>query len=121
MSKRRESLISKPPSDLDDLQARVSAAQDKYRPKPEKKHDGAVLGMAWRLSTELVVAVLVGTALGYGLDKLFGTQPWLILLGVGFGFAAGIRNTLRTAARMDAENADVPLGEDIGFDDEDDD
>jgi len=79
-----------------------------------------MLGMAWRLSTELIVSVLVGTALGYGLDKLFGTNPWILLVGMGFGFAAGIRGVLRTADRMDAESADIPLGEDIGFDDEDD-
>lgn len=75
--------------------------------------------MAWRLSTELVVAVLVGTGLGFGLDKVFGTSPWITLIGVGFGFAAGIKSVLRTAAKMDAEAADIPIGDDIGFDDED--
>ena len=76
--------------------------------------------MAWRLSTEMVVAVLVGLGLGFGLDTLFGSKPWFMLIGVGFGFAAGIRNTLRLADRMNAMDADIPLGEDIGFDDVDD-
>lgn len=107
--------------DLDDLDARISAAQDK-RPKPKVDDgQGTMLGMAWRLSTEMVVAVLVGTAIGFGLDKLFGTNPWIMLVGLGFGFAAGIRNTLRMADKMNAMDADVPLGEDIGFDDIDDD
>ena len=74
--------------------------------------------MAWRMSTELVVAVLVGTGLGYGLDKLLGTRPWMLLLGIGFGFAAGIMNVLRAAEKMDAANAHVPLGEDMPDEDD---
>lgn len=113
--------ITKSPSELEDLQKRVKAAQDRHEPEIiDGESNGRMLGMAWRLSTELVVAVLVGTGLGFGLDSLFGTKPWLTLVGVGFGFAAGIRNTLRVADRMDAEAVDIPLGDDIGFDDEED-
>lgn len=106
---------------MDALEARIAAAQDK-RPKPRiDDNSGNMLGLAWRLSTEMVVSVLVGLGLGFGLDKLFGTTPWIMLVGVGFGFAAGIRNTLRLAERFNAMNADVPLGDDIGFDDDEDD
>lgn len=105
---------------MDALEARIAAAQDK-RPKPRVDDgSGNILGMAWRLSTEMVVAVLVGLGLGFGLDSLFGTKPWFMLVGVGFGFAAGIRNTLRLADRMNAMDADIPLGKDIGFDDDED-
>lgn len=99
----------------------MKAAQNKHKPEAPKNTDGRMLGMAWRMSTELIVSVLVGTGLGYGLDKLFGTNPWIMLVGVGFGFAAGIRGVLRTADRLDAAEADTPLGDDIGFDDEDED
>lgn len=66
------------------------------------------------------MAVLVGMGLGAGADYLFGSKPFGLLIGLGFGFAAGLRNTLRLATRMQAENADVPIGDDIGFDDLDD-
>ncbi len=113
--------ITKPSPELEDLEQRVKAAQARHEPEiVDGGTNGRMLGMAWRLSTELVVAVLVGTGLGFGLDTLFSTKPWLTLVGVGFGFAAGIRNTLRVADKMDAQNAHIPLGEDIGFDDEDD-
>ena len=106
---------------MEALDARIAAAQDK-RPKPKVDEHGAnALGTAWRLSTEMVVAVLVGLGLGYGLDYIFGTKPWIMLVGMGFGFAAGIRNVLRLAARMNAENAHIPIGDDIGFDDDEDD
>ncbi len=122
MTSRMERIvITEKPKDLDALEARIAAAQDK-RPKPRvDDNSGNILGMAWRLSTEMVVAVLVGLGLGYGLDILFGTKPWIMLIGVGFGFAAGIRNTLRLADRMNAMDADVPPGDDIKFDDDEDD
>lgn len=111
---------SPPSSDLESLKQRVSAAQGLHKEDVKEDSDGTILGMAWRLSTELVVSVLVGAGLGYGLDRLFGTAPWILLIGLGFGFAAGIRSVLRTAARMDALSADIPLGEDLtDADDED--
>ena len=112
---------SEKPNDLKALEQRVQSAQARHT-KSDKEHsnDGSLLGMAWRLSTELVVSVLVGAGLGYGLDKLFDTQPWILVIGLGFGFATGIRGVLRTAARMDAATAHIPIGEDITDDDEDD-
>ena len=111
---KRTSQPKKSSSDLDDLERRLEQAKNRYK-EPEKDDDngGAMLGTAWRLSTELVVAVLVGTGLGYGLDKLFGTQPWILLIGLGFGFAAGVMSVFRVAGKMDAENAHIPIGEDI--------
>jgi len=107
------------PSDLEELERRLDEVRNRHE-KPEKEQDnsGSLLGMAWRLSTELVVAVLVGTAIGYGLDRLFGTRPWILLIGLGFGFAAGIMNVLRVAGKMDAANAHVPIGDDLPDDDE---
>lgn len=107
-----------PKSDLEALERRLNEAKAKHEKPENEQMDGSLLGMAWRLSTELVVAVLVGTGLGHLLDKFFGTSPWILLLGLGFGFAAGIMNTLRVAAKMDAASANVPIGEDIPFDDE---
>jgi len=108
-------------ADLKALEQRVKAAQAKASgSEKDYTDDGGLLGMAWRLSTELVVAVLVGAGLGWGLDKLFGTAPWILLIGLGFGFAAGIKTTLRTAAKMDAASVNVPLGKDLPPEDDDD-
>ena len=35
--------------------------------------------------TEFAGSILIGTFLGYFLDKRFGTSPWLTLLGFLFG------------------------------------
>jgi F0F1-type ATP synthase assembly protein I len=51
----------------------------------------------------LVAYVLVFTAIGYGLDHLFKTAPWLMVVGVFVGAAVGfiymIRTLTRTAGR----------------------
>lgn len=105
-------------TDLERFEERLSAAKAKHAPDVDDVSDGTILGMAWRLSTEIIVAVLVGMGLGYGLDKLLGTKPWIMLVGVAFGFAAGIMNVMRSAAKMDAATSHIPIGEDIGYDDE---
>ena len=97
--------------DLDDLGARLDAARTKHEgPEREQTTDGSMLGQAWRMSTELVVSVVVGLGLGYGLDVILGSKPWGMLIGLCFGFAAGIMAVLRTSAKMDAQNAGVPRG-----------
>ncbi|MBV38508.1 MAG: hypothetical protein CMM23_07630 [Rhodospirillaceae bacterium] len=40
--------------------------------------------------------------MGWALDYWFGTKPWLMLLFLFLGGAAGINNAVRTAMRMDA-------------------
>ena len=60
------------------------------------------MGTAFRLSADLVSAVVAGGALGWGLDWLLGTGPWMLLLFFFLGIAAGILNVIRTANQMNA-------------------
>ncbi len=54
-------------------------------------------GMAMRLGADFVAGVVVGAALGWGIDRLFGTSPWGLMIFLLLGFAAGILSLLRTA------------------------
>jgi len=58
------------------------------------------IGTAFKLSTELVASVAVGTIIGFILDKTFGTKPWLILIFFFVGVVAGIVNVFRSAKNM---------------------
>ena len=58
------------------------------------------IGTAFKLSTELVSAVVIGTIIGFILDKTFGTKPWLILIFFFIGVVAGILNVFRSAKNM---------------------
>ncbi len=55
----------------------------------------------------MVAAVLVGAALGYGVGWLFGGSPWFWIVGLFFGFAAGVRNAIRAAVKMQAAAMDA--------------
>ena len=58
------------------------------------------IGTAFKLSTELVSAVAVGTIIGFIFDKTFGTKPWLILIFFFVGVIAGITNVIKSAKKM---------------------
>ena len=62
------------------------------------------MGNAFKLGTELVAAVGVGTIIVFILDTWFGTKPWLIIIFFFLGAAAGMLNVFRTANRMQKED-----------------
>ena len=88
--------------DLEDLKTRLKIAKSKSKKMDfggeEKK--GVFMGNAFKLGTELVAAVAVGTIIGFILDNWFGTKPILIILFFLFGSAAGIYNVIKTAKKM---------------------
>jgi ATP synthase protein I len=68
------------------------------------------LGLAWRISIEIVVALTLSTGLGWVFDQWLGTTPWLMVVFLFLGAAAGINNAVRTMNRMDrmaAERAEA--------------
>jgi ATP synthase protein I len=56
-----------------------------------------------RMAAELVAAVIVGGGIGWGLDWVLGSRPWLFLLFFLLGFAAGVLNVVRAYERMERE------------------
>ena len=55
-------------------------------------------GIGMRVGIELVSALVVAVAIGYGLDRWFGTKPILPAVFVLLGGAAGILNVWRLFA-----------------------
>ena len=66
----------------DQFKTRLEIAKKKASKRDlyNKKHNPSPIGAAFKLSTELVSAVAVGTIIGFILDNTFGTKPWLILI-----------------------------------------
>jgi len=63
----------------------------------------SVLRQLARLSTigvTLVAATAIGLAIGYWLDRVFGTSPWLTLTFTLFGIAGGFLNLFRDVGMM---------------------
>ena len=89
-------------SDLEDLKTRLKIAKSKLQKDKTQNADkkGVFLGNAFKLGTELVAAVIVGTIIGFILDNWFGTKPILIIVFFLFGAAAGITNVIKAARKM---------------------
>ena len=64
------------------------------------KNPPSSIGTAFKMSTELVAHVAVGTIIGFILDNTFGTKPWLILIFFFIGVITGIVNVFRSAKNM---------------------
>ena len=73
------------------FKTRLEIAKDKISKKNlyNKKDNPSSIGTAFKLSTELVSAVAVGTIIGFIFDKTFGTTPWFILIFFFVGVVAG--------------------------------
>ena len=85
----------------DPFKTRLEIAKKKaFDKENNKKHNPSPIGAAFKLSTELISAVAVGTIIGFILDKTFGTKPWLILIFFFVGVIAGIMNVIKSAKKM---------------------
>jgi ATP synthase protein I len=98
------------PKDLRELGDRLAAAERRSAER-SKGPPPTSLGIAFRFSTEMVAALIVGGGMGYGIDWAFGhwspihTKPWGMIVFFVLGAAAGIRNVLRAAKELNAEIA----------------
>ena len=84
------------------FKTRLQIAKKKISKRTPKSNNNksSLLGIAFKMSTELVAAVLVGTIIGFILDSWFDTKPWLIIIFFIIGVTAGILNVIRSAKNM---------------------
>ena len=89
-----------------DFKTRLKIAKKEIQKKKLDDNDkrGLFMGSAFRLGTELVAAVVVGTIIGFILDNWFDTKPWFIITFFFIGVIAGILNVIRVANNMQKED-----------------
>ena len=89
-------------TESEDFKTRLKIAKSKIKKQSDHNNEnrGLFMGNAFKLGTELVAAVGVGTIIGFILDKWFGTKPWLILLFFFVGVIAGIMNVIKSAKKL---------------------
>jgi len=100
-----------------DIEQRIGAA----RGAPPEERGGRAgansraMSYGFRMVADMVAAVIVGGVIGYFADYWLGTKPWLLIIFLVLGFVAGVRNTMRSYQRMQADILAV-TGGDIGHD-----
>ena len=89
-----------------DFKTRLKIAKSKMKKQVllDSEKRGSFMGSAFKLGTELVAAVVVGTIIGFILDNWFDTKPWLIIIFFFLGAIAGMLNVIRAANRMKKED-----------------
>jgi ATP synthase protein I len=98
------------PKELRELGNRLDVVQ-RQNAERDKSPPPTSLGIAFRFSTEMVAALVVGGGIGWGIDWMTGrwspihTKPWGMILFFVLGAAAGILNVIRAARELNAEIA----------------
>lgn len=93
------------PHSLDEIASRLRAAREREArtlgQAPEQRARVSGIGVGMRIGVELVASVAVGVLIGLGLDAWLGTRPWLMVLFLLLGGAAGVMNVYRFMRNMD--------------------
>ena len=90
----------------DDFKTRLKIAKSKIKKQLDNGNEkpSSFMGNAFKLGTEFVASVAVGTIIGFILDSWFDTKPWLMIIFFFLGTAAGMLNVIRAANRMQKED-----------------
>ena len=95
-------------NDLAERIARAKSAQEQLEKKQRQADASAGVSagaLALRYGTEFGASVFVGIMMGLGIDHVFGTEPWGLLIMMCFGLAAGILGVIRAYKELtDAAN-----------------
>lgn len=85
----------------DALDARIAAA--KRANERSGAADARAEGRGWAVGIEFVGTVLVSAFLGWLIDRFAGTAPWVMIILLLLGFAAGTRRAMATSKQFDAD------------------
>ena len=87
---------------LQKLKERIDTAETTNSPPPkQKKQSGA--GFGFKISTEIIAALVVGVGIGLIVDKYLGTKPFGLIIFFIFGALAGFLNVYRVMRRIEKQ------------------
>ena len=87
---------------LRELKDRIETAKSSNTPNTKKnKQSGA--GFGFKISTEIIAALVVGVGIGLIVDKYLGTKPFGLIIFFIFGAIAGFLNVYRVMRRIEKQ------------------
>ena len=96
-----------PDARLDSLDARIERLQRAEAERTHVKAPDPAYRAGQLVLGHLVGAPIGGGLIGWGLDSLLGTRPWLLLAMLFFGFGVGVRNVLRISRNSPGPGPDT--------------
>src|SRR4051812_9535366 len=94
-----------PDARLESLDRRLDQLQREEAKRTRKADVDPNMRVAQLVIGYLIGGPLGGGLLGWGLDSLFGTKPWLTLVMLFLGFGVGIRNVVRISSNTPSEGS----------------
>ena len=82
------------------LEKKLSASRKRHQPEEQGRANANMMGLAWRLTIEMLAGIGVGGFIGWWMDKVLGTEPVFMVLLLVLGMGAGLMNSVRTVAEM---------------------
>ena len=89
--------------DIKELDSKIKDMSEKTRKVESESSSNSSLGMAMKLSSEMVAAVFVASLIGYYLDKWLETEPFFLIFLFFLGAVTGILNVVRTSKMINKE------------------
>ena len=89
------------------LRRREEEQLAKEAPPPERKGVSRALSVGLNAFSEFVGAVVAGGLIGWQADEWLGSKPWLMIVFLGLGVAAGFWNIYRVAKASQSDTGDT--------------
>ena len=87
---------------LKELKKRIDIAKTQASPSIKKKKESGA-GFGFKISTEIIAALIVGVCIGLIVDKYLGTKPFGLIIFFIFGAIAGFLNVYRVMRRIEKQ------------------
>ena len=87
-------------SRLNNINKRLGRDIDSEQGEEIKKPVNSGMANGMRIASEFISAIIVGAAIGYGIDWVFGIAPLAMIIFMMLGFVAGVLNVIRVTKEM---------------------
>ena len=94
--------MNSPKKQLENLKEKIDNLQhDKEKKSVSKRNSGA--GFGFKISTEIVAALIVGVGIGLLVDNYFNTKPFGLIIFFILGAFAGFLNVYRVMRHIEKQ------------------
>ena len=87
---------------LKNLKDRIETANSSNTLNNKKNRENGA-GFGFKISTEIIAALVVGVGIGLIVDKYLGTKPFGLIIFFIFGALAGFLNVYRVMRRIEKQ------------------